>query len=157
MNKQGSFLIELLVYLTVCVFLFFVSYKVIIYSYQNYKTLIQDTNNKINLLKGLNILKEDIELAEPNLDSWKIEKDSIFFKTNNLNISWLIKNNRLYRAEYNFEKRKVKNLISKSIESLNANLNIKEDKVSSVKLNVTMNGKTYNIDIFLINGLYEIY
>lgn len=157
MNKQGSFLIELLVYLSVSVFLFFVSYKAIIYSYQNYKTLVVSINDKINILKSLNTLKEDLELADSEIENWKIDKNSIFFKRSRLSVNWFIKDNKLYRAEYNSEKRKVKNLIAKNVSGINLSLDAKDKNIILARLSIVSGDKTYNENIFLINGVYEIY
>ena len=174
MKKPGNFLIEVLVYLSVSLFLAVVLYQAIIYSAQNYKSLVSSIHNNTNILKALNDLKSDIEFADPEKELWVVSDNKIVFPADLLKIEWSIEKNRLYRAEWGYNKQKVRNLIASNVESLVCSLNLisvpdksvpdnslqdKTDKmfdlVKSVKIELTSSRK-YSMTVLLINGIYEI-
>ena len=164
MKKPGNFLIEVLVYLSVSLFLAVVLYQAIIYSAQNYKSLVSSIHNNTNILKAFNDLKSDIEFADPEKELWVVSDNKIVFPADLLKIEWSIEKNRLYRAEWGYNKQKVRNLIASNVESLVCSLNLisvpdKTDKmfdlVKSVKIELTSSRK-YSMTVLLINGIYEI-
>ncbi|OGB84314.1 hypothetical protein A3F66_01965 [candidate division TM6 bacterium RIFCSPHIGHO2_12_FULL_32_22] len=152
--KKGSFLLEAIVYLAVILFLSSVLFKAVIYSYKNYKELVGSLHENTNLLKAIDSLSTDIQLADAKNINWKISEAKIIFKQKDLYISWELEKNNLYRAEWSSDKEKKRNLVATNIKKIRFIVKSNKTEVKSVVIELE-SYKKFSFEIHLINGTYE--
>jgi hypothetical protein len=157
MKREGSFLIESLVYVFCSLLVAGLLYTAIINSLHLYKNLFSKIVNNINIIKGLNDLKLDIELSDADAQLWNISHDKISFISNTNHIEWFIEKETLFRCEWNFKKKKMKNPVAKNVKTLSCNLfKSVNDTISKGLIKIVSGNKEYQFTANLINGYYEV-
>ena len=154
MMKRGTFLLEAIVYLTVLLFLSSLLFKTVIYSYKNYKELVISLHKNTNLLKAIDSLSLDIQMADAKNNNWNVSETKIIFKQKNLYISWELEKNGLYRTEWSEDKEKRKNLVADNIKKIKFLVKNNKNEVKSVTIELQVY-RNLVFEIYLINGTYE--
>lgn len=150
-NKKGFFIIEVILYITISIFMINLLYSAIVNFNKAIRKEYRGFLVEASLISFVSVFNEDIVQASSNLLDWSIEDNQIAFNSADGLVTWLFRKNTLYRKESLGRA----SALLKNIKSATFDILKDGELVEGVNLKIVFkDGKDYKFNFGLVNGKY---
>lgn len=150
-NKKGFFIIEVILYITISIFMINLLYSAIVNFNKAIRKEYRGFLVEANLISFVSIFNEDVVQASSNLLDWSVDDNQITFPSGDGLVSWYFKKGSLYRKESSGRA----SALLKNIKSGTFDILKDGEIVEGIVLKIVFkDGKDYKFNFGLVNGKY---